>query len=45
MLGVFVIIVLIINKNLSRLVKIRTDELIRQKNYLEHLVEEKPMSY
>lgn len=41
MLGVFVIIVLTINKNLSRLVKIRTDELTRQKNNLEHIVEEK----
>lgn len=41
MLGVFVIIVLTINKNLSRLVKIRTDELTRQKNNLEYLVERK----
>lgn len=41
MLGVFVIIVLIINKNLTRLVGIRTEELEKQKNNLEHLVEEK----
>ena len=41
MLGVFMVIILVINKNLSRLVKMRTDELVRQKNNLENLVEEK----
>lgn len=41
MLGVFVIIVLTINKNLSQLVKMRTDELVKQKNNLENIVEEK----
>ncbi len=39
MLGVFIIIVLVINKNLSKLVKIRTEELEKQKNNLEHIVE------
>ncbi|MGY5148852.1 MAG: sensor histidine kinase [Candidatus Nitrosopumilus sp. bin_68KS] len=41
MLAVFIIIVLVINKNLSKLVEIRTDELEKQKNNLEHLVEVK----
>jgi len=41
MLAVFVIIVLTINKNLSRLVKMRTNELIEQRDNLENLVEEK----
>jgi len=40
-LAVFVGIVIIINKNLSRLVKMRTDELIEQRNNLENLVDEK----
>ncbi|WP_255465297.1 ATP-binding protein [Nitrosopumilus sp. b3] len=40
-LGVFVMIVIIINKNLTRLVEIRTEELEKQKNNLEHLVEAK----
>jgi signal transduction histidine kinase len=40
-LGVFGAIVIIINKNLSRLVKMRTDELIEQRDNLENLVEEK----
>lgn len=38
---VFVTIVLTINKNLSRLVKMRTNELIEQRDNLENLVEEK----
>ena len=41
MLGVFVAIVITINKNLSRLVKMRTNELITQRDNLENLVEEK----
>ena len=41
MLAIFVIIVLTINKNLSRLVKMRTNELIEQRDNLENLVEEK----
>ncbi|AJW71736.1 sensor histidine kinase [Nitrosopumilus adriaticus] len=41
MLVVFVTIILTINRNLSKLVKIRTNELEKQKNNLEHLVEEK----
>jgi signal transduction histidine kinase len=41
MLGVFVAIVITINKNLSRLVKMRTRELIEQRDNLENLVEEK----
>jgi signal transduction histidine kinase len=41
MLIVFVAIVLTINKNLSRLVKMRTNELIQQRDNLENLVEEK----
>ncbi|MCV0400986.1 MAG: GHKL domain-containing protein [Nitrosopumilus sp.] len=41
MLAVFAVIVLTINKNLSRLVKMRTNELIEQRNNLENLVEEK----
>ena len=40
-LGIFGTIVIIINKNLSRLVKMRTDELIEQRDNLENLVEEK----
>ena len=40
-LVVFVIIVFIINKNLSRLVKMKTDELARERDNLENLVEEK----
>jgi len=40
-LGVFVLIVITINKNLSRLVKMRTSELIEQRDNLENLVEEK----
>jgi signal transduction histidine kinase len=39
-LAVFVIIVVIINKNLSRLVKMRTTELVEQRDNLENLVEE-----
>ncbi len=41
MLGVFATIVITINKNLSRLVKMRTNELIEQRDNLENLVEEK----
>jgi signal transduction histidine kinase len=41
MLAIFVIIVITINKNLSRLVKMRTNELIEQRDNLENLVEEK----
>lgn len=41
MLGVFAVIVVTINKNLSRLVKMRTTELIEQRDNLENLVEVK----
>jgi len=41
MLAVFGVIVITINKNLSRLVKMRTHELIEQRDNLENLVEEK----
>lgn len=41
MLAVFGAIVITINKNLSRLVKMRTNELIKQRDNLENLVEEK----
>ncbi|MBT8243172.1 MAG: GHKL domain-containing protein [Nitrosopumilus sp.] len=41
MLAVFTAIVITINKNLSRLVKMRTTELIEQRDNLENLVEEK----
>ena len=41
MLAVFAAIVITINKNLSRLVKMRTNELIEQRDNLENLVEEK----
>ncbi len=41
MLAVFTAIVLTINKNLARLVKMRTNELIEQRDNLENLVEEK----
>ncbi len=41
MIAVFAVIVITINKNLSRLVKMRTDELIEQRDNLENLVEEK----
>ena len=40
-LGIFIIIVLTLNKNLSRLVQMRTRELTEQKNNLENLVKEK----
>ena len=40
-LGVVAVIVFTINKNLSRLVKMRTAELIEQRDNLENLVEEK----
>jgi signal transduction histidine kinase len=40
-LGVFFIIVLTLNKNLSRLVQMRTHELTEQKDNLENLVKEK----
>ena len=39
--AVFVTIVITINKNLSRLVKMRTTELVEQRDNLENLVEEK----
>lgn len=41
MLAVFALIVITINKNLSRLVKMRTNELVEQRDNLENLVEEK----
>jgi len=41
MIAVFSAIVITINKNLSRLVKMRTEELIDQRNNLENLVAEK----
>jgi len=41
MLAVFVTIVITINKNLSRLVKMRTTELVEQRDNLENLVAEK----
>jgi signal transduction histidine kinase len=41
MLIVFAVIVITINKNLSRLVKMRTHELVEQRDNLENLVEEK----
>ncbi len=40
-LGVLAVIVMTINKNLSRLVKMRTNELVAQRDNLENLVEEK----
>jgi len=40
-LGIFAVIVFTINKNLSRLVKMRTRELTEQRDNLENLVEEK----
>lgn len=41
MLGVFVAIVITLNRNLSRLVKMRTRELVEQRDNLENLIEEK----
>ena len=41
MLAIFGVIVITINKNLSRLVNMRTEELIKQRDNLENLVEEK----
>ncbi len=41
MLGVFGIIVITITRNLSRLVKMRTNELVEQRDNLENLVEKK----
>ena len=41
MLAVFGAIVITINKNLSRLVQMRTTELVKQRDNLENLVEEK----
>ena len=41
MLAVFGVIVITINKNLSRLVQMRTVELVEQRDNLENLVEEK----
>ncbi len=41
MLGVFVTIVITLNRNLARLVKMRTTELVEQRDNLENLVEEK----
>jgi len=40
-LGVLAVVVITINKNLSRLVKMRTSELVVQRDNLENLVEEK----
>lgn len=41
LLAVFVVLIVTINKNLTRLVQMRTEELEEQKNNLENLVEEK----
>jgi signal transduction histidine kinase len=41
MLAAFVTIMITVNKNLSRLVKMRTSELVKQRDNLENLVEEK----
>ena len=41
MLAVFAVIVITINKNLARLVKMRTNELVEQRDNLENLIEEK----
>jgi len=41
MLAVFAAIVITINKNLTRLVKMRTTELVEQRDNLENLIEEK----
>ena len=41
MLAVFAAIVITINKNLTRLVKMRTNELVEQRDNLENLIEEK----
>ena len=41
MLVVFTVIILTINKNLTQFVKLRTQELEKQRNNLEYLVEEK----
>jgi len=41
MLAIFGVIVITINKNLSRMVKMRTTELVEQRDNLENLVEEK----
>ena len=40
-LGIFAVIVFTMNKNLSRIVKMRTSELTEQRDNLENLVEEK----
>ncbi len=40
-LAVFIIIVIILNRNISKLVQLRTDELIRQNENLEEIVQEK----
>ncbi len=40
-LSVFIIIVLILNRNISKLVQLRTDELVKQKDNLEEIIEEK----
>lgn len=45
MLGVFGIIVITITRNLSRLVKMRTNELVEQRDNLENLVEKKHKKY
>ena len=41
MLVVFIILILVINKNLTQFVKMRTNELEEQRNNLEYLVKEK----
>lgn len=41
MMAVFAVIVITINKNLARLVKMRTNELVEQRDNLENLIEEK----
>ncbi|QDI88752.1 HAMP domain-containing histidine kinase [Candidatus Nitrosopumilus sp. SW] len=41
LLGVFIVLIVTINKNLTKLVHMRTEELQEQKNNLENLVEEK----
>ena len=40
-LCIFIIIVLLLNRNISKLVQLRTDELVKQKDNLEELVAEK----
>ncbi len=41
MLGVFAAIIFIINRNIKKFTQMRTQELVKQRDILEHLVEEK----